>query len=44
MLRTITMGTRVSVQGTFECALPNGKITVRVGDMLYTGTPISSDT
>lgn len=41
MLRTITMGTCVSVQGIFVRALPNGKVQVRVGDQVFSGTPIS---
>ena len=41
MLRTITLGTCVSVQGTFERSLPNGKIEVRVGDRVFEGFPIA---
>lgn len=41
MLRTITLGTCVSVQGTFERALDNGKILVRVGDRVFEGFPVS---
>lgn len=40
MLRTITLGTCVSVQGTFERTLDNGKILVRVGDRLFEGVPV----
>ena len=40
MLRTITMGTYVSVQGTFVRALPCGKIAVRVGSKVYEGLPV----
>lgn len=42
MLRTIAVGSCVSVQGTFEQQLENGKIVVRVGDRLYTGRPVTS--
>ena len=41
MLRTITVGSCVSVQGTFERQLDNGKIQVRVGDRLYVGKPVT---
>lgn len=41
MLRTIAMGRYVSVQGIFECDLGNGKITVRVGERIYIGTPVT---
>ena len=41
MLKTITLGTCVSVQGIFVRALPNGKVEVRVGQQLFTGSPVS---
>ncbi len=41
MLRTITMGSCVSVQGIFERQLDNGRIQVRVGDRVYEGKPVS---
>ncbi|WP_268876841.1 hypothetical protein [Litorivita pollutaquae] len=41
MLRTIVMGSYISVQGTFVRALPNGKVEVRVGDKTFTGKPVS---
>lgn len=41
MLRTISVGSCVSVQGLFEAQLENGKIVVRVGDRLYAGQPIT---
>lgn len=41
MLRTISIGTSVLVQGTFVCALPNGLIRVRVGKKFFTGRPVS---
>ena len=40
-MRTIMIGTCVSVQGMFVRALPNGKILVRVGDNMFAGHPIS---
>jgi hypothetical protein len=41
MLRTIIIGSCVSIQGIFETQLENGKIVVRVGSSLFTGTPVS---
>lgn len=41
MLKTITLGTCVSVQGIFVKALADGKIVVRVGEKLFTGAPVS---
>ncbi|MDD8024276.1 MAG: hypothetical protein PHX82_14340 [Paracoccaceae bacterium] len=41
MLRTIVVGSCVSVQGTFEAQLDNGKIVIRVDDRLYAGRPVS---
>lgn len=41
MLRTITLGSCVSVQGAFVRQLENGKIVVRVGDRTFEGRPIS---
>ncbi len=40
MLRTITIGTTVSVQGVYVRDLPNGQMQVRVGDQTYSGTPV----
>jgi hypothetical protein len=42
MLRTIVLGSCVSVQGTFERQLDNGKILIRVGSRLFEGFPILS--
>ena len=42
MMKTITMGSYVSVQGTFVRALQNGKIVVRVGSRDYEGYPVSA--
>ncbi|MEZ5777235.1 MAG: hypothetical protein R3E44_02630 [Paracoccaceae bacterium] len=41
MLRTITLGSCVSVQGVFERSLDNGKILVRVGKLLFEGYPVA---
>ncbi|MBT9383882.1 hypothetical protein KM176_08440 [Pseudooceanicola sp. CBS1P-1] len=41
MLKTVTIGRYVSVQGTFVRALPNGKVEVRVGEKLFSGTPVN---
>ncbi|MBN7784444.1 hypothetical protein JYP51_05895 [Ponticoccus gilvus] len=41
MLRTITMGSCVSVQGLLETILPDGRVSVRVGDRIYTGLPVA---
>lgn len=41
MLRTIMVGSCVSVQGTFERQLDNGKILVRVGERVFAGRPVS---
>jgi hypothetical protein len=40
MLRTITLGSCVQVQGTFERELENGKIRIRVGERVFEGYPI----
>lgn len=40
MLRTITIGSCVSVQGTFLRQLADGKIAVRVGEKTYVGYPV----
>ncbi|RUS58897.1 hypothetical protein EGN72_18470 [Pseudorhodobacter sp. E13] len=40
MLRTITIGSCVSVQGLQVGQLPDGKIIVRVDEKNFVGTPI----
>ncbi len=40
MLRTITLGTCVSVQGIFVKDLPDGNIAVRVEDKVFAGPPV----
>jgi len=41
MLRTIALGSCVSVQGTFVRAMPDGRIAVRVDQTVYAGKPVS---
>ena len=41
MLRTIILGTSVSVQGIFVRDLPDGRIAIRVGRLLFTGRPVT---
>ena len=43
MLRTITIGTCVSIQGTFERQAANGNIVVRVGARTYEGRAVESE-
>jgi len=40
MLRTITVGTHVQIQGLFVRALANGKVIVAVDDREYEGKPV----
>ncbi|KKN64704.1 MULTISPECIES: hypothetical protein [Sulfitobacter] len=40
MLRTITIGSTVSVQGIFVRDMPDGRISVKVDNAIYTGKPI----
>jgi hypothetical protein len=42
MLKTIIIGSCVSVQGIFLQALPDGRISVQVGDKTFTGRPVAS--
>ncbi|WP_166128882.1 hypothetical protein [Maritimibacter fusiformis] len=42
MVRTITLGSCVSVQGIFVRDLADGRIVVRVGGREFTGWPIAS--
>ncbi len=44
MLRTITQGSHIFVQGTFVRDLKDGRIIVRVGERLFKGTPIRQAT
>lgn len=40
MLRTIIIGSCVSVQGIFVRNLPNGLIEVQVGNKVFSGQPV----
>lgn len=42
MLKTITLGTCISVQGTFVKSLANGRIVVRVGERIFEGRPVGA--
>ena len=42
MLRTVLIGSCVSVQGTFVRNLSDGQITVRVGDKVFSGYPVAA--
>lgn len=41
MLRTITLGSTISVQGIYVRDLPDGRIVVKVSDSTYTGVPVT---
>lgn len=41
MLRTIVLGSCVSVQGTFVKSMPDGRIAVKVDDTIFAGMPVS---
>ncbi|MBV0891819.1 hypothetical protein KTN05_08145 [Paracoccus sp. Z118] len=41
MIRTITIGSCISVQGQFEGELGDGRIAVRVGQQTYQGKPVA---
>jgi len=40
MMRTITLGSCVSVQGVFVKTMSDGRIAVKVDDTIYAGTPV----
>lgn len=42
MIRTIVIGSHISVQGLFVRALADGRIAVRDGDKTYIGKPVSA--
>lgn len=42
MIRTIIIGSCVSVQGLFVRALADGRIAVRDGDKTYIGIPVAA--
>jgi hypothetical protein len=41
MLRTITLGSAVSIQGIFVRALPDGRIVVKLDDTTFAGKPVT---
>lgn len=41
MLKTITVGSCVSVQGTYVGTTKDGRVEVRVGNQIFRGTPVS---
>ena len=41
MIRTISIGSHILIQGLFECLAPNGKMVVRVGARTFEGTPVT---
>ncbi|HRO14103.1 MAG TPA: hypothetical protein PLL33_03495 [Paracoccus sp. (in: a-proteobacteria)] len=41
MIRTIKVGSCISIQGTFEREADSGRIVVRVGSEIYTGKPVT---
>lgn len=42
MIRTITVGSCVSIQGIHVRNMADGKIVVQVGDKLFVGKPVSA--
>ena len=42
MLKTITIGNHISVQGLLEKTMPDGRVSVRVGDRVYVGHLVSA--
>lgn len=42
MLRTITIGSCVSVQGLYIKDMPDGRIAVKVDETVFAGLPVSS--
>ena len=43
MIRTITIGTCVSIQGLFERLTPAGTMIVRIGAQTFEGKPVGRD-
>ncbi|MEL7090874.1 MAG: hypothetical protein AAFN94_03980 [Pseudomonadota bacterium] len=41
MLRTISLGTSVLIQGLYVTTLPDGRVTVKVDGTVYSGKPIA---
>lgn len=44
MLRTIIIGSCISVQGIFVRKLQDGLVAVRVGNKVFSGTPVATKT
>ena len=42
MMKTVTIGSCVSIQGIFVKALEDGRICIRVGEQLFKGRPVST--
>ncbi|WP_267895642.1 hypothetical protein [Paracoccus sediminilitoris] len=42
MIRTISVGSYISIQGLFEGSTADGNIRVRVGDRTYEGKPVGN--
>jgi hypothetical protein len=42
MLRTVMIGSCVSIQGIFVKALGDGMVCVRVGEQLFMGRPVTT--
>ena len=42
MIRTITLGAHISVQGAYVRSLPDGKIVIRDGERVFTGRPVGA--
>ncbi|WP_042244829.1 hypothetical protein [Paracoccus sp. PAMC 22219] len=40
MIRTISVGSYISIQGLFEGSTPDGNILVRVGNRTFEGKPV----
>jgi hypothetical protein len=41
MLKTITIGSCISVQGTFVRSMPDGRISVQVDNTVFSGVPVT---
>ena len=41
MLKTITLGTSILIQGIYVRTLPDGRMTVRVGNLQFSGPPVT---
>jgi hypothetical protein len=42
MVRTITIGEHISIQGMFVAMLESGLMQVRVGKRIFTGRPVTA--